>query len=59
MGACNCSHDERIPEEDYQNYNFTDERNIIPDKLKRKYSTSAENSDNESEVDKNMDNKQN
>lgn len=59
MGACNCSHDERIPEEDYQNSNFTDERNKIPDYLKRKYSTSAENSDNESEVDKNMDNKQN
>ena len=59
MGACNCSHDERIPEKDYQNDNFTDERNKIPDYLKRKYSTSAENSDNESEVDKNMDNKQN
>ena len=59
MGACNCSHDERIPEEDFQNSNFTDERNKIPDYLKRKYSTSAENSDNESEVDKNMDNKQN
>lgn len=59
MGGCNSSRDERIPKEYYQNYNFTDERNIIPDYLKRKNSTSTENSEDEREVDKNMDNQHN